>query len=362
MWKGLISMIKLLHSADWHLDSPFTGRREAPLLQRQLLSIPERVAELCRRESCDLLLLSGDLFDGTPSGESLSAVKNALASLEIPVFISPGNHDFAAGDSPWLTRLWPGNVHIFTKPAISSVSLPELDCRVYGAGYDTMDCPGLLADFRAEQPERFSIGLLHGDPTNLRSPYCPITLPQLRASRLTYLALGHIHKGGQLQAGTTLCAWPGCPMGRGYDETGEKGVLIVTLDQVTETRFHSLGYPRFRDLTLEPGEDAAAALEAALPPVGNSDFFRITLTGTASPIDLPLLRQHFDRFPNLELIDKTHPPQELWRSVGEDSLEGTFFSLLRNTLDSQEGKDREITLLAARIARAILDGQEVPLP
>lgn len=362
MWKGLTFMIKLLHSADWHLGSPFTGRKDALLLQKQLRSIPERIAALCRRENCDLLLLSGDLFDNLPSAEDLSAVKNALASLDIPVFIAPGNHDFAAGDSPWLTRLWPENVHIFTKPAISSVPLPELDCRIYGAGFDAMDCPGLLAGFQVQQQERFSIGLFHGDPTNLHSPYCPITLPHIQDSRLAYLALGHIHKSGQLKAGTTLCAWPGCPMGRGYDETGEKGVLLVTLDRETKADFLSLGYPKFLDLSVEPEDDPAAALESVLPPVGNSDFYRITLTGPAAPVDLSLLRHHFQAFPHLELIDKTQPPLDPWRSAGEDSLEGTFFSILRNSLDSQEGKDREITLLAAKIARAILDGQEVSLP
>ena len=58
-------MIKLLHSGDWHLDSPFQGRTEAQasVLRRELLSIPEKLATLSQRENCDLVLLSGDLFD-----------------------------------------------------------------------------------------------------------------------------------------------------------------------------------------------------------------------------------------------------------------------------------------------------------
>ena len=45
------------------------------------------------------------------------------------------------------------------------------------------------------------------------------------------MALGHIHKRTEpLRFGNTVCAWPGCPEGRGFDELGEKGFYqgIVT--------------------------------------------------------------------------------------------------------------------------------------
>ena len=57
--------------------------------------------------------------------------------------------------------------------------------------------------------------VLHGDPANPSAPCRPVTRAQVAASGLQYLALGHIHTRGQLEAGGALCAWPGCPMGRG---------------------------------------------------------------------------------------------------------------------------------------------------
>ena len=59
-------MIKILHSADWHLDAPLAGfdAQRQQLLRRELLQIPGKIAALCQRERCQLLLLSGDLFDG----------------------------------------------------------------------------------------------------------------------------------------------------------------------------------------------------------------------------------------------------------------------------------------------------------
>ena len=53
-------MIKILHSADWHLDAPLRGK--APL-KKLLLTIPDKIARICKQEQCDLVLLSGDLFD-----------------------------------------------------------------------------------------------------------------------------------------------------------------------------------------------------------------------------------------------------------------------------------------------------------
>ena len=110
--------MKILHSADWHLDSPLTGKSEeqSRYLRKELLKIPEKVAAVCKNEGCDLLLLAGDLFDGAYTKESLNAVRTALAEVGVPVFISPGNHDFCAPNSPYMAESWPENVHIFTKP------------------------------------------------------------------------------------------------------------------------------------------------------------------------------------------------------------------------------------------------------
>ena len=264
--------MKILHSADWHLDSPLVGRSEehSQYLRRELLLIPERVAAICRSEGCDVLLLAGDLFDGSYTQESFQAVRKALSELEIPVYIAPGNHDFCAPNSPYLAEIWPENVHIFKNPAIEAAELPQFDCKIYGAGFSAMDCPGLLKGFRAEGVQKWHIGLLHGDPTQASSPYCPVTSQQVRESGLTYLALGHIHKGGSFRAGDTLCAWPGCPMGRGYDEPGIKGVLLVTLEEEITAQFLPLNTPRFYDETLDAGEDPAQTLAGLLPPVENT--------------------------------------------------------------------------------------------
>ncbi|MBR2311580.1 MAG: DNA repair exonuclease [Oscillospiraceae bacterium] len=356
-------MIKILHSADWHLDAPMAGLSadQAAALQKESRALPGKIAALCKQEQCDLLLLAGDLFDSNPSRDTVACVQAALASLEIPVIITPGNHDFCSPDSPYIKETWPENVHIFKKAQIESIAFPKLDCRIYGAGYEGIDCPGLLKQFRAEGTEKYQIGVFHGDATTASS-YFPITRHQLQESGLCYVALGHIHKQGSLSAGNTLCLWPGCPMGRGYDELGVKGVILTTLGEDVQPKFVPLDTPRFFDETLDVGADAAAALAGLLPVLDSEDFYRVTLTGYSDGMDLGALRQQFSQVHNLILKDETIPLTQLWKNVDSDSMEGLLFSKLKEAADSPVESLSEKARLAARICRSILDGQEVVLP
>lgn len=351
--------MKILHSADLHLDSPFTGRtpEQAQYLKEELRKIPGKLAELCAKEQCQMLLLSGDLFDGEWTMQSLDALRHGLEECAVPVFISPGNHDYVNHKSPYTTQSWPSNVHIFKNPAIESVYLKELDCRVYGAGYRSMDCPALLKGFHKKRDARYHIGVLHGDPKTADSPCCPITPGQLEASGLDYLALGHLHKGGSVRKGHTLCAWPGSPMGRGFDETGAKGALVVTLEKSAQVQFVRLDTPRFYEK-----ESTVQALSQNLPAETTRNFYRVDLVGEGTAPALEQLYRQYDHLPNLELRDRRQAPAPLWETAGTDTLEGIYFHILKEALEAADDQNKATVELAARISRNILTGQEVVLP
>ena len=141
--------MKLLHAADFHLDSPFRqlSARQAAQRRQELRDIPARLARLARQEQVDLVLLPGDLFDGERVyPETVDALARALGDMAVPVFIAPGNHDYFSAQSPYARDIWPGNVHIFTAPALEAVELPGLGCVVHGCaspppGGRTTPCP-----------------------------------------------------------------------------------------------------------------------------------------------------------------------------------------------------------------------------
>ncbi|MBD9281659.1 MAG: DNA repair exonuclease, partial [Clostridiales bacterium] len=220
-------MIRIIHAADLHLDSPFESldAEKASVRRSEQRALLERIAAEVNQRNADLLFLAGDLLDsGSAYAETGEALLAALGKVRVPVFIAPGNHDPLSAASPYRTERWPVNVHIFASRAISPVELPEQHCRVFGAGFESAYESGLLGGFSAPQDGWVNVMVLHGDALNPNSPYNAVTKEQIAASGLRYLALGHIHQSsGLLRAGGTAYAWPGCTMGRGFDELGEKG-------------------------------------------------------------------------------------------------------------------------------------------
>ena len=88
-------MLKLIHGADFHLDSPFSGltpeqaarRREE---QRDLL---DRLDRLAREREADLVLLSGDLLESglhlSGGGALLTGLRQRLEhEVGVPVHVS----------------------------------------------------------------------------------------------------------------------------------------------------------------------------------------------------------------------------------------------------------------------------------
>ncbi|MBE6932063.1 MAG: DNA repair exonuclease [Ruminococcaceae bacterium] len=362
-------MINFLHAADLHLDSPFAGlspqqasqqRQE----QRRLLGM---IASLCKEENCQLLLLSGDLFDGQRVyRETLDVMRDTLSDCGAQVFIAPGNHDHLCPTSPYLTQAWPENVHIFLSPEPEGILIKELGCVVYGGAFTTPTMGPMLRKFRvpSENTDYVNLMVLHGDAVLSTSPYNPITKEEIAQSGLDYLALGHIHQTSTFAtSGQTMYAWPGCPMGRGFDETGERGVFIGTAERGTVScRFHSLALRQYESITVEAGNDPLASILAVLPEDTQSHIYRITLTGEIEAVLIPALYDALSsRFYALQIRDHTVPPLDLWTRCGEDTLEGMSLHTLHMALERCEtAAQRRCVELAARRIAEIFEGREVP--
>ena len=119
-------MLKLIHAADLHLDSPFAGLRpeRAAQRRREQRQLLERLAALAAEKQADLVLLAGDLLDGgTVYQETAAALAAALGAMPCPVLIAPGNHDYFGPDSIYAAVEWPEHVHIFTAERPEAVVL-----------------------------------------------------------------------------------------------------------------------------------------------------------------------------------------------------------------------------------------------
>ena len=356
-------MLKIIHAADFHLDSPFSGltpEQAAVRRGEQRLLLDDLVA-LTRREEADLVLLSGDLLDGAHVyRETAQALARALGEMPCPVFIAPGNHDPYTPDSVYATVKFPENVHIFS-PSVEKVALPEKNCVVYGYGFGEshVEASPLEGFLVSEGQDTVKLMCLHAD-LSPNSPYCPITEGQIAASGLTYLALGHIHAcSGLRSAGRTCYAYPGCMEGRGFDETGEKGALVVQASPgQVEAAFVPLSRRRYERLTVDvTGKEPLAAVLAALPGHTAPHAYRITLTGESGGVDMAALKAALTpKFAALTLTDATRLPADLWARRGEDNLTGQFLEKMWQLCSLQP--DNDTLQLAARFGLAALEGGE----
>lgn len=360
-------MIKLIHGADLHLDSPFSGLtpEQAAARRQEQRELLDRLARLAREREADLLLLSGDLLDSRRTyRETAQALARSLGSLPCPVFLAPGNHDFYGPQSLYAALDWPENVHIFTSGSVRRAELPGLDCVVYGRAFlGPREDRSPLEGFRAERDGRVQLMAVHGEVDG-RGEYGPISREDIACSGLDYLALGHIHQTSGLQReGDTFWAYPGCPEGRGFDELGDKGFLTGTVEpgQVKLT-FVPFARRRYQWLTADvTGVDPLEALRRELPPHPETDIFRMVLTGeTEEPPRLDALYDALspDCF-YLELQDRTTRCRDLWEHCGEDTLRGLFLRDLRQRYDAAPAEEKPRLLQAARFGLAALENREL---
>ena len=363
-------MPRIIHGADFHLDSAFAGLSPEKARQRRRESreLLERLAELARTEKAELVLLSGDLFDGERVyPETLERLRAALGAMACPVFIAPGNHDPCTPLSPYAAEDWPANVHIFRAPEMEAVELPELGCVVHGCAFTAPErTDQALAGFAAPADGKIHIMCIHGDAGTPESAYGPITREQIGSSGLAYLALGHIHQySGLCREGATHWAYPGCPEGRGFDELGDKGVLAGTVDgKGADLRFVPLCRRRYHIIPVDvTGREVREALAQALPETAAEDVCRFVLTGESGEggVDLPALETAFaPKCYVLQLRDQTRPAEDIWKRAGEDTLRGLFLRDLRRRWEAagDEEERRKITL-AVRFGLAALDGRDL---
>lgn len=297
-----MSNFKFIHAADLHIESPYKGvshMNEAlgNALVEHGIRAYEKLIQTAIDEKIDFLLIAGDSFD-SESG-SLSAQYRFVRGLErlnaenIPVYIICGNHDPL---NSWSEHLQlPENVILFEADEVQQHTVKKEEkaiAEVYGVSFGQKEEYNNLAKkFKRNDNTPFSIGLLHGTiaGNDAHTPYCKFEMDNLRASNLDYWALGHIHKREVLSEQNPMVVYPGNIQGRHFNETGEKGCSLVTVNQgkISHHDFISLSdiIYEYRTLDVAGLEDMSAffneinSLKQELTETGKSYLVRLQLTG-----------------------------------------------------------------------------------
>ncbi|MCI7770282.1 MAG: metallophosphoesterase [Eubacterium sp.] len=236
--------MKILHCADIHLDSAMTAnldKDKAKERKSELLASFKDMVAYAVKENIRVIIIAGDLFD--TRNISVGAKKEVdniiINNPDIMFYYLQGNHD--NGSFLAFLEEVPGNLRMFGKEwtsynagVIDNGSIIK-NVVITGVELDS-DNSGKIYGSLSLNAGNYNIVVLHGQEAShiSKNNAQVISLKDLRNRGIDYLALGHVHEysSDRLDARGVYC-YPGCLEGRGFDEAGEHGFVILDIDEVT---------------------------------------------------------------------------------------------------------------------------------
>lgn len=377
--------MRLIHTADVHLDRCYAAERLAPgEANRRRQRLREAFREVARRAGewpADALLIAGDLFElERVTRDTVAFLQAEFASIpHVLVCIAPGNHDPFTARSPYATETWPENVVIFSRPEWTAHEAPGRPLTIHGFGFDGPDpSANPFGALRIAEDGRIHAAVAHGSEMG-RQPadkgvYAPFRAADAAAPGLAYLALGHLHAMTPVTGDfDTRIYYSGAPQGHHFGERGVHGYLEVELDgsdlsvafrracpAIFET--YSVDCAGFRT-----SQQVIDAVRALARPEAAALLARVTLTGTAAPEwrgELDAVRDVLaPEFDYLELIDETEPAEDFDALAAQPTSLGEFVRRLNDDLrDTTDPGRRRLLLRARELGAAAYTGRPMSVP
>lgn len=371
-------MVKLIHCADIHLDTPFRladpeasaeGRRG---LRRAFRSL----VEYAREEGVRAVLMAGDVFDTmTVTSDTVAFFKEVVSTLpECTFVITPGNHDPYVEKGVWDALSDLDNVVIFDKSEIEFFDLDGTKVRIYGYAFTSavMETSPMIG-YIPEEYDGVNVLVAHAHIGATLSPHCPVSEHDIEASGFDYCAFGHVHGSeGVKYAGKTPYAYSGCLVGRDFGETGRKGAIVIT---VSDDGALTFAEKSFTDRTYEISTlDVSGALDTAelrrrivsrVSEYSPTVSLRIILSGQL-PLELNvdtvgLSAELSSGVAYLEIEDNTVPTLDAATLEADPTIIGELYREFKPLLENGSAKERAVAARALRIGIAALKGEDLPL-
>ena len=241
--------MKIIHTADLHFDSKLEANLDslkAKERKKELLNTFERMTEYARNNDVDAIIIAGDMFDKKRiTNKTKEFVLNCInLNSSIDFFYVSGNHD----EDSFIQSIdtLPKNLHVFGE-RWKTYNYKDID--ITGINYNEMS-EKYLYDTLFLNKEKTNIVIMHGP---LGSHGSGINVNKLRGKGINYLALGHIHK---FQKGSIdnegVFVYPGCLEGRGFDEIGEKGFVLLNInDGIIESEFIKFAKRELHEIVID---------------------------------------------------------------------------------------------------------------
>ena len=210
----------------------------------------------------------------------------------------------------------------------------------------------------------------HADATSPISSYAPISAAQIEAYDFSYAALGHIHNPPEVKSDKTLINYCGFLFGRSFDELGEGGAYLVTVDKSgTDATRIVFSERKIIKATLDvsgapANGEISQRIAAYVKEKGYSaeTSLFLSLIGTL-PFELTLNRKLLEGGDHglslLKIKDMTTPMPDGEHLAGDVSLRGEIYRTLLPKLESTDADERKHASEALRLALLAIDGANI---
>lgn len=361
--------MKFIHCADLHLDSRMESnlsREKACERREELLSTFASIIDYAKENEVRAIIIAGDLFD--TSKDSQKRIKTRVLDLiryseGIDFLYLRGNHD---------------RVDYFDHPADKPANLKLFADTWTTYHYENVDITG--CELHKDTPATIYGGLvldtahvnivvLHGQESlyDQKGDAEIIRLSALQNHSIDYLALGHIHsyKCAPLDTRGIYC-YCGCPEGRGFDECGEKGFVLLDINggkvehsfipaarrTLHEVHVGLAGY--MKEIAI------LGTVSDAIAHIPSKDLVKVILEGDIdeqTDIDLRYLMNQLEgKFYFLKIYNQTKLMLKQENYEKDISLKGEFIRLVQEQpLDEDE--KRSIIMMGLKA----LSGREIDL-
>lgn len=361
--------MRILHFADLHLDAPFAWAPPdtARLRRRNRRETLTRILQLADEERVDAVLCGGDLFEHdrvTP--DTVAFLRESFARTDRPIYLAPGNHDWYSARSPYALEEWSPNVHLFTEPTLTPVTLAE-GLTLWGAAHRAPANTGSF--FAAFGPDRGGVhlALAHASERGAlpfqeagKEPHAPFDAAELEAAGITHAFLGHYHVARDRDRYT----YPGNPDPLAFGESDGRGVVIATIadDGTVERERHSVAVSEVHDLVVPLDgchhvDDVLQRVATAI--AGLTGSVRLTLSGEVpaqlaiDPRALLPVGEHLDGF--VVRTNQLRPAYDLEAIAAELTVRGQFARDAQQIADDDRRRRVLITGLRALEGRSDLE-------
>ena len=344
--------MKLIHTADIHLDSPLTQVNNGQKRRLELLGALSNLSEYANNNGVSAIIVAGDMFDDQfATNNTIQGVADIVANSNATWFVLRGNHGIGTND-PYqkLQQICP-QIKFFGQ-SWQTYTLGEVNICGRELGANDVEQWQQL-----QLPQSgYNILVLHGDVDD--ESYGLIDKRTIANCGAHYVALGHRHAFAEHKFGKVVGAYSGVLEPRGFDESAQTGFVLIDTDKKSLS-FVPQAIRTVQTVTVDVSNiqsDIALqnTLLSATSQVMAHNYLNLFLVGNATPeLNIQNATDTLKgRFFALRIDDQTQTAYNLDQLAKEVSLRGEF---VRKVLELPQDEQAEVL----KLGLALLSGGDL---